>query len=201
MKILLGTRNEGKIKEFLNILDDLRDVEFLTKRDIKFPEIEEDGSSYRENALKKARGISKTTGYPVLSEDAGLEVRYLEGSPGIYSSRFAGENASPEDNNRKLLSLLKGKEGKERRARFVSCVLLYIPDRDEVRISQGVLSGEIATEKRGNKGFGYDPLFIPDGFSKTLAQLGSEVKDSISHRKEALEGIKGEIEELVQLSK
>lgn len=198
MQILLGTHNKGKAEEALSILGSIERVEFLTYRDCGFPEIKEDGSSYRENAYKKAKGISEATGLPVLSEDAGLEVDKLDGDPGVFSSRFAGKDAGPEENNRKLTELL-GDESANRDARFVSCALLYLPggEEEEVFVSHGVLEGEIALKPRGKEGFGYDPLFIPDGFSKTLAQLGSKIKDGISHRNEALKKMKEEIRNIV----
>ncbi len=197
MKILLGTHNRGKEKEASAILGSMDGIEVLTSRDHDFPEIVEDGKTYRENAYKKASGISEAKELPVLAEDAGLEVEALDGDPGIFSSRFAGEDATDEQNNSKLLKLLGGKEN--RKARFVSCALLYLPreDDEEVLVSKGTLEGKLAHRPRGEEGFGYDPLFIPEGFSKTLAELGPEIKDDISHRKEALEKMKEKIRCLI----
>ncbi len=184
MRVLLGTRNRGKIQEIEEILFGLPWLELLTYEEVPFSDVAEEGRSLEENALLKARRISQETGLPVLAEDSGLEVPALEGAPGVRSARFAGENATDKENIAKLLSLLQGVS--DRRARFRAVVVLHFPEGEEL-VATGELRGEIALEPRGSSGFGYDPVFIPEGFSKTLAELGPEVKNEISHRRRALE--------------
>ncbi len=184
MKILLGTRNEGKVAEVKRIFNSHH---FLTYRDIPFDQVKEDGTSYAENAVKKAFCISKKTNFPVLAEDSGLEVTALNGKPGIHSSRFAGPKASDEENIAKLLELLAPIDLPK--ASFKSVAVLYIPDRLLI-LAHGRLSGRISKKRAGQHGFGYDPIFIPSGYDRTLAQLGPKIKDQISHRKKALVKLK-----------
>ncbi len=188
MKLLLGTRNRGKIRELLALLRDLP-VELLTVDDVPFSDVPETGRTFRENALLKARAISRETGLPVLAEDSGLEVEALGGAPGVYSARFAGEGATDEENVRKLLELLRDIPEGQRGARFVCAAVVRFPDGTELA-AEGELRGRIAFEPRGAHGFGYDPVFIPEGFSRTLGELGRSVKDEISHRRRALEALK-----------
>jgi XTP/dITP diphosphohydrolase len=190
MRLLLGTKNHGKIRELQALLAEFSQIELLTYRDQPFSDVREDGESFRENALTKARQISAETGLLVLAEDAGLEVAALHGAPGVRSARFAGEKASDEENVAQLLRRLAGV--KDRRARFVCAAVLRFLDGDEL-IAEGELKGRIALERRGSQGFGYDPIFIPEGFSKTLAELGSPTKNEISHRRRALEQLKEDL--------
>ncbi len=184
-KILLGTRNPGKIKEARAILEtELPDLEILTYEETRFSEVDEDGSSYAENSLKKAKEISEETGFSVLSDDSGLEVRALDGAPGVHSSRFSGPDADDETNTRLLLERLEGVTDRE--ARFVTVATLYTPSGRSFT-TRGILNGHITTSPRGDSGFGYDPVFVPNGFKRTLAQLGGKTKNEISHRREALE--------------
>lgn len=185
MELLLGTKNEGKIREIRVLFAKfLPKVELLTHKDRPFSDVAEQDSSFEENARLKARRICGETGKPVLAEDSGLEVTALGGRPGVRSSRFAGEGASDEERIARLLQLLQGIE--ERRARFRAVAVLHFPDGEEL-VTEGELEGEIAQEPRGEAGFGFDPVFIPEGFSKTLAELGPEIKNRISHRRRALE--------------
>lgn len=185
MKILLGTKNGGKIKEIkaLRALHAFRSVELLTYKDYPFKDVAEEGRSFKANALKKAREICKETGMPVLAEDSGLEVAALGGKPGALSSRFAGEDATDEENMEKLLSLLANIE--DRRARFRCAAVLCFPNGKEIS-AEGELKGKIVKEPKGSSGFGYDPVFVPEDYQETLAQLGPEVKNAISHRRKAL---------------
>lgn len=183
MELLLGTKNRGKIAEIKGILT-LPQVRLLTFEDHPFSDVVEEGNSCLENARMKARGICKETGLAVLAEDSGLEVEALDNRPGVRSSRFAHENATDEENVAKLLKLLQGVS--DRRARFRTVAVLRFPQGHEL-VAEGELQGEIALEPRGKSGFGYDPLFIPEGFAKTLAELGPEIKNRISHRRRALE--------------
>ncbi|MCF7889596.1 RdgB/HAM1 family non-canonical purine NTP pyrophosphatase [Candidatus Bipolaricaulota bacterium] len=190
-KLLLGTRNPGKVKEAKRILSSLNsNLKILSFQDRDFPEVEETGETYLENSLKKAREISNHTGLPVVSDDSGLEVAALNGAPGPRSSRFAGPDSSDEENLNLLLDKLK--DVRNRRARFVTIATLYISP-EERYVSRGVLEGRIIHEPKGGSGFGYDPVFVPEGYDETLAELGEEEKNRISHRKKALEKMKSEI--------
>ncbi|MCR4404962.1 MAG: RdgB/HAM1 family non-canonical purine NTP pyrophosphatase [Candidatus Acetothermia bacterium] len=186
MELLLGTKNPGKIAEIKEILQALPELRLLTCEEIPFSEVAERGGSFAENARLKARRISQETGLPVLAEDSGLEVEALGGQPGVRSARFASERASDEENIAKLLRLLEGVAN--RRARFRTVAVLRFPNGRELT-AEGQLEGEITVAPRGEFGFGYDPVFIPRGFSQTLAELGPEVKNKISHRRRALERV------------
>ncbi|MFQ6033645.1 MAG: RdgB/HAM1 family non-canonical purine NTP pyrophosphatase, partial [Candidatus Bipolaricaulia bacterium] len=175
--------NRGKIAEIKEIFA-LPQVRLLTFEDHPFSDVVEEGNSFEENALLKARQISAETGLPVLAEDSGLEVLALDGQPGIHSSRFAHEHATDEENIAKLLELLQGVGDRQARVRTVA--VLRFPEGEEL-LTEGELRGEIALEPRGKSGFGYDPVFIPEAFAKTLAELGPEIKNRISHRRRALE--------------
>lgn len=191
--LLLGTRNEGKLSELRELLVDLEGVELLTFHDRPFKSVEETGLTFEENARLKARAICAETGLPVLAEDAGLEVDALGGEPGIHSARFAGVPVNYERNNTLLLERLAGV--RDRKARFIAVAVLRFPDGREF-VSEGILTGRIARKLEGEGGFGYDPLFIPDGFSRTLAEMTLVDKNRISHRRRAIEGIKQVLREL-----
>jgi len=191
--LLLGTRNEGKLSELRELLVDLEGVELLTFHARPFKSVEEIGLSFDANARLKARAICAETGLPVLVEDAGLEVDALGGEPGIHSARFAGIPVNYERNNTLLLERLAGV--RDRKARFIAVAVLRFPDGREF-VSEGILTGRIARKLEGEGGFGYDPLFIPDGFSRTLAEMTLIDKNRISHRRRAIEGIKQVLREL-----
>jgi len=190
--LLLGTKNEGKLSELRELLGDLKGVELLTFHDRPFKSVEEIGLTFEENARLKARAICAETGLPVLSEDAGLEVDALGGEPGIHSARFAGIPVDYGWNNTLLLERLAGV--RDRRARFIAVAVLRFPDRREF-VSEGILTGRVTRKPVGEGGFGYDPLFIPDGFSRTLAEMTLIDKNRISHRRRAIEGIKQALRE------
>ncbi len=185
--LLLGTTNKGKIRELTEKLNTyFEDIKNLKD----FPEIEppeETGKSFFENALLKARYYSEKTGLPVLAEDSGLEVDALGGAPGIYSSRFAGERATDEDNIKKLLTLLADIPFEKRGARFKCVMILYHPSGKYLK-AEGVWEGRIAFEPKGEHGFGYDPIFLPEelDFKMTAAELTLEEKNRLSHRAKAL---------------
>jgi len=196
-KIVLATRNEKKKIELEELLADL-DVEVLSLAD--FPnigEIEETGTTFRENAYIKARIAAESAGMIAVADDSGLVVDALGGAPGVRSARFAGEDADDEANNLKLLKLLEELPREKRTARFV-CVIAICTPEGNARFVEGVCEGRIAEELRGNKGFGYDPLFIPEGYDRTFAELGYEVKNRISHRARALQKAKPVIAELLK---
>jgi len=169
--LLLATRNPGKIGEITALLEGI-------------PEVDEDGKTLEENALKKARLAFAATQYPSLADDTGLEVFALQMAPGVRSARYSGEDATYEMNNEKLLSALAGVPAQERKARF-RCVVAFV-DKGTEHVAEGICNGMIAGACRGEEGFGYDPLFIPDGYPLTFAELSREVKNSISHRARAL---------------
>ncbi len=184
-KIVLATRNKGKIREVKEILGNLG-IEFLTFNDLgPIPEVEEDGKTFLDNAVKKAREISSHAGLPALADDSGLEVDRLSGAPGVHSSRFAGPDASDVDRYEKLLSLLEGVPEDERVARFRCAVALALPD-GEVITAEGSCDGRIADHPRGSGGFGYDPVFISRDLGITFAEASAELKNSVSHRRRAL---------------
>jgi len=185
VKLVLATRNTDKIREISLILCDLP-VEFRSLSDFpEAPEVEEDGATFEENALKKAGSACAHTQEVALAEDSGLLVEWLKGAPGLFSSRFAGENVNYKENNAKLLSALKGVAPEKRTAVFVCVVALCVPGR-RLKTFRGACKGRISLEPRGSSGFGYDPLFEVPEYGKTFAELGEALKNRISHRAIAL---------------
>ncbi len=181
--LLLATRNRDKFKEIKEILGENK-WKLLSLED--FPEtaeVIENGKTFSDNALKKARAAFKATGIPSLADDSGLEVDCLSGAPGVLSSRFAGEKATYRDNNEKLLSLMKDVPMERRRARF-KCVVALVDDKEEKWV-EGVCEGIILSEYRGENGFGYDPLFFVPEKNKTFAEMTRREKNEISHRGKA----------------
>lgn len=189
MKIVLATRNRKKLEELQRILNDIK-VTLLSMQDFEnLEEIKEDGISFEENALKKARYVAQKTGLPAVADDSGLEVDALQGRPGVKSARYAGEHATDEENIKKLLMELEVVPADRRTARFVCYIALVFPEGKEYVFS-GIINGIITEEPRGNYGFGYDPVFQPDGSDKTFAEMLPQEKDRISHRRKALEQLK-----------
>ncbi|MBU5292896.1 XTP/dITP diphosphatase [Anaerosalibacter bizertensis] len=195
-KIILSTGNIDKIEEIKDILKDLP-FSIYSKKEVGLGdlEVEEDGDTLEENAIKKAMAISERIDGIVIADDTGLFVDKLNGAPGVYSSRYAGEDVSYEDNNRKLLKELEGTPSEERTAKFQTVIAIVTEDK-KIKTVYGECRGRIGFEVKGSEGFGYDPLFIVDGYGKTFAQLGEEVKNKISHRAKALEKLKKELEKL-----
>ncbi|WP_027338896.1 RdgB/HAM1 family non-canonical purine NTP pyrophosphatase [Halonatronum saccharophilum] len=189
MKFFLATGNLHKIEEMKKILKG-NNIDLISKLDIgDIPEVVEDSKEFKGNALKKAREICEYTKMPTLADDSGLVVDVLDGKPGVYSARFAGEGATDKENNKKLLELLKGVPVEERSAYFISSIALVFTDGRE-EIFEGRCYGSIGFEEKGEEGFGYDPLFIPKGYERTFAQIGAEIKNEISHRANALVELK-----------
>ena len=184
--LLLGTGNPGKVKEIVRILEDsgwsLSSLQEFEQ--IESPE--ENGATYSDNAILKARFYAKKTGMFALADDSGLEVDAFGGAPGVFSARYAGENATDADRRALLLSELEKTGDKDRRARFVAVVAIASPDGTIVNISEGICEGIINSVPRGTGGFGYDPVFIPDGYDQTFAELPENIKNRISHRGRAL---------------
>ena len=182
-RLLLGTKNEGKIEEAVGLLAEIEGLELLTYADRSFSDVDETGETFLDNALLKARTICKETGLPVLAEDAGLEVVHLEGAPGVLSARFSGTPVDYARNNDLLLRKLAG--AGDRRARFIAVAALGLPD-GQTFVCSGVVRGTITEAPSGAGGFGYDPLFVPEGSTQTLAEMSLAEKNRISHRKRAL---------------
>jgi XTP/dITP diphosphohydrolase len=179
--LVLATRNEGKAKELSRLLAGaVRRIETLAT----YPQVErpsEQGATYREIAMAKALAVYEATGVPALGDDSGVEVDVLEGKPGLHSARFAGEKATDEENNALLLRRLAGVAPERRTARF-RCALALVRAADDVIEVEGVCEGTILDAPRGSLGFGYDSLFLPDGETRTFAELPPSRKDSLSHR-------------------
>jgi|SRR5690554_395024 len=193
-KLILSTGNKNKVKEIKDILKDLP-IEVLSKDDVglKNFDVVEDGTTLEENSLKKARELSKLVDHMVMADDSGIFVDSLGGQPGVYSARYGGEDGNDELNNITLLNNLKGKE---RTASFQSVIALITEDKKEYTV-KGICKGRVLEEPRGDNGFGYDPLFVPDGFEETFAQLDGDVKNSISHRRRALDGLREKLIEIL----
>ena len=184
--LLLGTRNPGKLTEITGILHDCG-WSFSSLQE--FPNVdaaEENGETYAENAIAKARFYAMATGLCALADDSGLEVAALDGQPGVFSARYAGENASDAERRELLLAELSKTGDRDRRARFVSVVAIANAGGEVLNVSDGICEGTITFEPRGEGGFGYDPLFVPDGYSQTFAELSDDLKNRISHRALAL---------------
>lgn len=184
--LLLGTRNLGKVREIQSILGDVPwQIRSLREfADIDTPD--ENGDTYADNAVIKARFYARATGLCALADDSGLEVEALDGAPGVFSARYAGVGASDADRRKLLLSELAQVLVEKRNARFVCVVAIATPDERVLNTAEGRCNGKIIFGPRGDGGFGYDPLFMPDGFDKTFAELPDAVKNQISHRARAL---------------
>lgn len=192
-KLVIASTNKGKIKEIKEVLDGF---EFLSLTDFpKIKEIEETGKTFEENALIKAKTVYDYANAMTLADDSGLEVDELNGAPGVYSARYSGEGAADDKNCEKLLNELKDIPKENRTARFRCVIVLYNGENDK-HIFNGTCEGKIINEKRGTNGFGYDPLFVPNGYNKTFAELDSETKNKISHRGKALEQLKNYLNKL-----
>ena len=194
-KIVAATGNRHKIEEMEAITAPFG-MTLMTKAEagVGDLDVEETGTTFEENSLLKARAIMEATGLPAIADDSGLEVDALDGAPGVYSARFSGEGATDESNNLKLLQLMEGVEDGKRTGRFVSVITLCYPD-GRTLTARGECPGSINRSPLGDGGFGYDPLFVPDGFKKTYAQLTAQEKNSISHRARALAVLKEKLQQ------
>lgn len=197
-KIIFATGNHGKMKEVSRILEDLG-LAVVSMRDAGISvEIEENGSSYAENALLKARAVA---GYAegnciVLADDSGLEIDYLNREPGIYSARYLGESTSYREKNNNLIERLAGVPDEKRTARFVCAIAAVLPDGRELT-TLGVIEGRIGYEEKGSGGFGYDPIFFVPEYGRTTAELTEEEKNAVSHRGRALDAMKRELRKYI----
>jgi len=189
MKLILASKNKHKAEEMQAILGDRITLITQDAAGVGDLDVVEDGKTFEENAIKKAMTVMEATGLPCIADDSGLCVDALDGAPGIYTARFAGENATDDDNIRKLLEELNGVEMEKRTARFVCVIAVCFPGKEPVTF-RGECEGFILTEKHGENGFGYDPVFYVEEFGKAMAELPAEVKNSISHRSRALAKLK-----------
>jgi XTP/dITP diphosphohydrolase len=197
MEIVLATRNRKKVEEITRITEGM-DISVLTIDDFpECPEVEEDGMTFEENAVKKALTVARRTGKPALADDSGLEVYALKGAPGTLSARYAGKDANDARNVEKLLHEMQsvGNRG----ARFVCCIAFAMPD-GEVNVFYGYAEGSIGTKPEGVRGFGYDPVFYPAGFERTFAEISDKEKDFLSHRGKALREFQGFLRGKMNLS-
>lgn len=196
-KLVVSSNNKGKIREIKSILAGLN-VKVLSKDEAGLSGLEviEDKDTLEENAIKKAVEMHNITKGMVIADDSGLFVDYLDGAPGIYSARFAGVDGDDEANNKKLLEELDGVPEEERGAVFKTAIAV-VSENGIVDIVVGECRGTIITEKRGEAGFGYDPLFIPRGYIKTFSELDYDIKNKISHRRDALEKLKQKLKNIL----
>ena len=189
-EIILATGTKHKVVEIKDILKDLS-VTIKPMTDFeKYPEVVEDGQTLQDNAIKKATEVAKYFNCWAIADDTGLEVNYLNGAPGVYSSRYAGENCSYADNNNKLLKALNGVQMENRQAQFRCVIALSDPQGNVKILAEGKIKGYIAESLSGTTGFGYDPLFYVPKYEQTFAELGEEIKNQISHRAMALKDFK-----------
>jgi XTP/dITP diphosphohydrolase len=186
MKILLATQNQGKVRELQEMLSDAQ-IEVLSLRDVpNWEDVEETGSTFAENAALKAHAAAERTGYISLADDSGLEVDALGGAPGVYSARYAGEPKDDERNNDKLLEALQDVPDEKRTGRFRCALVIVTPEGQEF-LTEGTVEGRILHARRGQEGFGYDPLFFVSDFGRTMAELTMSQKNKISHRAQAMQ--------------
>ena len=184
--IVAATKNRHKIQEIEAITQEFG-MSIISRDEAGVPDIEinEDGETFEENSYKKAFEIMKLCNNITIADDSGLEVDCLDGAPGVYSARFAGKDGDDDANNRKLTELIMDVPYEQRTGRFVSVITMVFPDGETIS-ARGEVEGHLLTEKRGSSGFGYDPLFVPEGYDRTFGELGPEIKNSISHRSRAL---------------
>jgi XTP/dITP diphosphohydrolase len=195
-RIILATRNRHKLQEFRDMLQGL-DIEILSCNAFAgCPDVVEDGATFADNALKKARAIARHTGHVTLADDSGLEVDALGGLPGLYSARFAGEPADDCRNNEKLLRELARVPDEKRGAQF-RCVIAMVDSRGREKVVEGIYRGVIIRELKGVQGFGYDPLFVDTVSGLTFAEMAAEHKNSISHRCRAIQELKKILPEFI----
>ena len=193
-KLIFATGNQGKMKEIREILADM-DVEILSMKEAGVDlDIQEDGVTFQENAIIKAKAVQEATGELTLADDSGLEIDYLNGEPGVYSARYMGEDTSYDIKNNEILRRMDGVPDEKRTARFVCAIAAVFPDGGE-EVTLGVIEGRVAYEIKGEHGFGYDPIFYLPEYGCTTAELPPEKKNEISHRGRGLQQMRKRIEE------
>lgn len=196
MELVVASKNPGKVREIKEVLDATGLVLLTTDELGDWEEPEETGGSLEENAIIKAVSLRDRFGRPALADDSGLEVDHLSGAPGVQSARYAGKEGDSDKNMARLLEELKNVTPEERTARFRCVMALAMPG--DIRLSRGMVEGTILTERHGEGGFGYDPVFLPKGFSSTMAELSVEAKNEISHRGKALREMSKVLQTLVK---
>lgn len=195
-RVIFATGNKGKMNEIRQILSDM-DMDLLSMKEAGIAiEIVEDGLSFEENAIIKAKAVAACTDAIVLADDSGLEIDYLNGEPGIYSARYMGEDTPYSVKNRNFIERLHGVPAEKRTARFVCVIAAAMPD-GEVFTTKGVIEGQIAEEPKGENGFGFDPIFYVPEYGCTTAELSEEQKNEISHRGKALTAMKEELKKRI----
>jgi XTP/dITP diphosphohydrolase len=194
LPLVLATRNEGKVAEFEALLEDFA-IEINSLKDFgPIPPVEEDGRTFEENAVKKARFTARVLGFPALADDSGLAVKALDGVPGVHSARYAGEDATDEENNLKLLKALEGEN--DRTAAFLCVIAIAVPTGPAL-IYEATCDGIISENLKGDQGFGYDPLFYYQPLKKTFAEMSTEEKNLVSHRGKAMAELKSEFDKVL----
>lgn len=197
-KLVVSTGNQHKVEEIKEILGEFN-IEVVSKNQVGLKDLEviEDGKTLEENSLKKAKALAEKVDCMVIADDSGLFVDELGGEPGVYSSRYAGEEGNDLKNNRKLLKALEFIPMENRTAKFKTVIVLITEEKNIITV-YGECKGKILTEASGENGFGYDPLFVPEGYDKTFAELGNEIKNKISHRANALMNLKEVLKNIVE---
>lgn len=196
MKIVFATKNEGKVKEVIKMLN-MDKIELITMAQAGIDvDVVEDGTTFEENAMKKAVEIMKISGLPAIADDSGLEIDYLDKQPGVHSARFLGHDTSYDIKNKKILEMLEGVPDEKRTARFVSAVCLALPDGKTIT-TRGTIEGIIGHEIKGTNGFGYDPIFFIPEIKKYSAELTMDEKNAISHRGKAIAQMREKILEII----
>ena len=195
-KMVMATQNKGKLAEINELVKEFG-IDIMSMADAGFADldIEENGTTCQENSFIKANTVMKLSGLPAIADDAGLFVEALEGEPGVHSARYAGEHGNDAANRKKILEELSKRNAltkEQRKAYFICVITLVYPDGKKI-VCEGYCHGTIALEEKGEFGFGYDSIFIPDGYDQTFAELGVDVKNSFSHRAKALEELKGKL--------
>ncbi len=196
MKIVFATKNEGKVREVIKMLN-MDKIELITMAQAGIDvDVVEDGTTFEENAMKKAVEIMKFSGMPAIADDSGLEIDYLDKQPGVHSARFLGHDTSYDIKNKKILEMLEGVPDEKRTARFVSAVCLALPDGRTIT-TRGTIEGAIGHEIKGTNGFGYDPIFFIPEINKYSAELTTDEKNAISHRGKAIAQMREKILEII----
>ena len=196
MKIVFATKNEGKVREVIKMLN-MDKIELITMAQAGIDvDVVEDGTTFEENAMKKAVEIMKISGMPAIADDSGLEIDYLDKQPGVHSARFLGHDTSYDIKNKKILEMLEGVPNEKRTARFVSAVCLALPDGRTIT-TRGTIEGAIGHEIKGTNGFGYDPIFFIPEINKYSAELTTDEKNAISHRGKAIAQMREKILEII----
>ncbi|MCI2254376.1 XTP/dITP diphosphatase [Domibacillus indicus] len=195
-EVIVATRNAGKAKEFIRMFEPVG-ITVKTLLDYPdLPDVEETGKTFAENAFLKADFAARSTGRPAIADDSGLIIDALDGRPGVYSARYAGEEKNDQANNDKVLAEMKDVPREDRTGRFMCVLAVAFPDGRDPIYAEGRCEGIIGFEEAGQHGFGYDPLFIPEGYNVTMAQLDPEEKNRISHRANALQSLRAQLPEL-----